>query len=627
MANKIRHLLHRRSLKSSPFTVNIERETLNVENPKAPLYNNIEYGELAVNYGKGHEGVFLRNSEDEVIQLNTMKHIRYDGAVDKSFEKYLDDRFVNRSGDTMYGDFTITKDWETDDPKFKYIGSSFAVSGVSTVISGDTLDITENTVTSDIETGKTDIKDHTYVGKLLDADIETADVSGNTLHITEATSMKIDTTLYDLSGTTTNMQGTSLNENYTNINRTATTEVNNITNQTNNVTNQTNKYETVKTTANTVTNNVTTQTDNFTTWNLSATTNNFNGTDWDIKYTNVNLTATTENNTINEQNNTIVTQNNEFTTVNTTATTVNENINDWNVTATTNSFEGDTWDINYDVLNITGTTTTMQGDTLNEYYKNITRTATTINTTATTINNKATTINNTATTENNYVDTTNFYGDVNVTENFNVSGDSIFEGDVNISGDTIIDKTLTVNDIAYFNKGIVIPSGYEFEGQLKEDLTFESEEKGIIIYNNTAAKTIKYVHNDGDSMSGKLTISSGGLSVVGASTFDGNMAVTGTITASSAIYSSDKDLKKDIKNINKYDIETVADVELKSYKFIDDETKRERYGVIAQDLESVGLEHLVVKGENGKKGVDYISFLILKIAQLEKEIEELKKNK
>ena len=86
-------------------------------------------------------------------------------------------------------------------------------------------------------------------------------------------------------------------------------------------------------------------------------------------------------------------------------------------------------------------------------------------------------------------------------------------------------------------------------------------------------------------------------------------------------------LKENIKNINKYDIATVADVDLKSYKFIDDETHRERYGVIAQDLESVGLEHLVVKGENGKKGVDYISFLILKIAQLEKEIEELKNKK
>ena len=40
----------------------------------------------------------------------------------------------------------------------------------------------------------------------------------------------------------------------------------------------------------------------------------------------------------------------------------------------------------------------------------------------------------------------------------------------------------------------------------------------------------------------------------------------------------------------------------------------------------VGLNNLVVETDN-KKGVDYISFLILKIAQLEKRIEELEKDK
>ena len=63
---------------------------------------------------------------------------------------------------------------------------------------------------------------------------------------------------------------------------------------------------------------------------------------------------------------------------------------------------------------------------------------------------------------------------------------------------------------------------------------------------------------------------------------------------------------------------------MKSYKFINDESERQRYGVIAQDLEKVGLNNLVVETDN-KKGVDYISFLILKIAQLEKRIEELEK--
>ena len=69
------------------------------------------------------------------------------------------------------------------------------------------------------------------------------------------------------------------------------------------------------------------------------------------------------------------------------------------------------------------------------------------------------------------------------------------------------------------------------------------------------------------------------------------------------------------KSISNKDIKSISKVDLKSYKFIDDESQRERYGVIAQDLEKVGLEHLVVENEN-KKGVDYISLLILKIAEL-----------
>lgn len=283
MAKKIKHLLHRRSLQSSPFTINIERDTLDVHNPKAPLAENIEYGELAVNYGKGHEGLFLKNNENEIVQLNTMKHIRYDGAVDKSFKKYLDDRYVNRSGNTMYGDFTIVKDIDTDDPKFRYIGTYFGVNGV------------------------------------------TSEISGETLNVVEDVNIKVNTSDLDITCNSTNINGK-----------------------------------------------------------------------------------------------------------------------------------------------------------------------------------------------------------------------------LNVTDDVTLDK---------------------------------------------------------------------------------NLIVIGTITASDTIYSSDKALKKNIKNINKYDIATVADVDLKSYKFIDDETHRERYGVIAQDLESVGLEHLVVTNQDGKKGVDYISFLILKIAQLEKEIKELKNKK
>ena len=226
---------------------------------------------------------------------------------------------------------------------------------------------------------------------------------------------------------------------------------------------------------------------------------------------------------------------------------------------------------------------------------------------------------------------------------------------VNRSGDTMTGNLNISTGVTLTTSGAItaksdVTTSTKFIGKLDKTLTFNGGTFSSKTFNNSNDVTVnvptdishlswsgdptswtsldeRYVNVSGDTMTGKLNISDGGLAVNGASTFNGNMSLTGTITASSAIYSSDKNLKENIKNINKYDIATVADVVFKSYKFIDDETHRERYGVIAQDLESVGLEHLVIKGENGKKGVDYISFLILKIAQLEKEIEDLKKKK
>lgn len=134
----------------------------------------------------------------------------------------------------------------------------------------------------------------------------------------------------------------------------------------------------------------------------------------------------------------------------------------------------------------------------------------------------------------------------------------------------------------------------------------------------------RYVYVSGDTMTGKLNINNGGLAVSGATSLNGNVTVTGTVTSSGAMYSSDRRLKENINEISCDAIDKVSKVDLKSYNFIADENKTVKYGVIAQELEEVGLNELV--GEHdGRKGVDYIAFLVLKIAQLEKEIEELKK--
>ena len=173
MAKKIRHLLHRRSLVGTNKEINIERGKLTVQNPKAPSSNDIEYGELAINYGDGHEGIFLKNSNNEVVQVNTLENIRYDGKIDKSVGKFLDDRFVNRSGDTMYGSFTIKGETPEDKPEFVYEGDKFTVKGKTTELSGTTLNV--NYTNSNIN-GNTTINGKTTINGDLVVD------SGNTIN-------------------------------------------------------------------------------------------------------------------------------------------------------------------------------------------------------------------------------------------------------------------------------------------------------------------------------------------------------------------------------------------------------------------------------------------------------------
>ena len=123
----------------------------------------------------------------------------------------------------------------------------------------------------------------------------------------------------------------------------------------------------------------------------------------------------------------------------------------------------------------------------------------------------------------------------------------------------------------------------------------------------------KFVKTSGDTMSGNLYI--GSSSAITLST-DGN------ITAKTVTQSSDERLKHDIENIPIEAIEKVKSLDLKSFKFNSD--NKLHYGVIAQDVEKKGLKELVYEGDDGYKSVDYTSLLILKIAELEKEIKDLK---
>ena len=82
---------------------------------------------------------------------------------------------------------------------------------------------------------------------------------------------------------------------------------------------------------------------------------------------------------------------------------------------------------------------------------------------------------------------------------------------------------------------------------------------------------------------------------------------------------SQGDKKKDVVNIDK---NKAATIQFKEYKYKEDDTERVRYGVIAEDIEEHYPE-LVHTGDDGVKGVSYTDLLIKRVAELEKELEDI----
>ena len=121
----------------------------------------------------------------------------------------------------------------------------------------------------------------------------------------------------------------------------------------------------------------------------------------------------------------------------------------------------------------------------------------------------------------------------------------------------------------------------------------------------------------------------GSLNVARSSQFDDHVTmadcldVSLEVTALAFFESSDISLKENIAPITKEATNAVDCLAFKQFNFKDDEDKTTKYGVIAQEVEAVGLKNLVKENKEGEKSVDYISLLILKIEALEKRIAEL----
>ena len=97
----------------------------------------------------------------------------------------------------------------------------------------------------------------------------------------------------------------------------------------------------------------------------------------------------------------------------------------------------------------------------------------------------------------------------------------------------------------------------------------------------------------------------------------------GQVTATKVTQTSDERLKENISTIIE-DVDKIKDIEFFEFNLKDDKTKTKSYGVIAQDLEKVGLNNLVVEDTDGNKSVDYTALIMLELQRLRNEVKELK---
>lgn len=104
---------------------------------------------------------------------------------------------------------------------------------------------------------------------------------------------------------------------------------------------------------------------------------------------------------------------------------------------------------------------------------------------------------------------------------------------------------------------------------------------------------------------------------------DGNASFSGQIICNSLSQTSDERLKENIYPIST-DTEKINGVEFKEFNLVGDTSGRKSYGVLAQDLESVGLSNLVYESKDGTKSVDYTSLIMLELQRLRKEVSDLK---
>lgn len=174
--------------------------------------------------------------------------------------------------------------------------------------------------------------------------------------------------------------------------------------------------------------------------------------------------------------------------------------------------------------------------------------------------------------------------------------------------------------------GGTVTGNVAFNGGFRiNNASLELMGEGIEIYHATPFIDFHYNKSSADYTSRIIESSSGVLKINEVSLSNGQ------VTATKVTQTSDERLKENISTIIE-DIDKIKDIEFFEFNLNDDVNKTKSYGVIAQDLEKVGLENLVVEDANGYKAVDYTALIMLElqrqrkvIAALEKRLAEIEK--
>lgn len=166
--------------------------------------------------------------------------------------------------------------------------------------------------------------------------------------------------------------------------------------------------------------------------------------------------------------------------------------------------------------------------------------------------------------------------------------------------------------------GGTVTGAVAFNGSFRiNNAPLELMGEGIEIYHATPFIDFHYNKSSEDYTSRIIESSSGVLKINEVSLSNGQ------VTATKVTQTSDIRLKENISTIVE-DTDKIKKVKFFEFNYISDKNKTKSYGVIAQDLEEVGLNNLVIEDADGYKSVDYISLLVLEIQRLRNEVNTLK---